>query len=64
MTVSTKTKRLGGSLMAIIPKKVVKKLELRENESIEIRVKRPQKSYFGICKGVSAFKEVDRFDRK
>ena len=59
-----RTRKLGGSLIVTIPNDAVKKIGLKENETIALSIKRPKKSYFGICPNVSAFTEDDRFDRK
>ena len=57
-----KTKKIGGSIMARIPKKVVDELNLKSDETVELTVKRPKKSYFGAIKGISPFTEEDRID--
>ena len=64
MDAIVRTRKLGGSLIVTIPNDAVKKMDLKENELIELSVRRPKKSYFGICKNVSAFTGADRFDRK
>ena len=47
MTSPARTRKIGGSLAATIPKEIVKGLQLREDELIEIEVKKIKKSYFG-----------------
>ena len=64
MKVVVRTRRLGGSIITRIPKEVVKKLNLEENEEIEMDVKKHKKSFFGAIKGITEFQEEDRFDRK
>ncbi|MFH1751446.1 MAG: AbrB/MazE/SpoVT family DNA-binding domain-containing protein [archaeon] len=63
MEAITKTRRIGGSIVTTIPKEVAEKLKLKENELIEIEIKRVKKSFFGAIKGIPSFKEDDRFDR-
>ncbi len=64
MEVLTKTRKLGGSLIATIPKDAVKELGIKENEQIALEIKKPRKSFFGIIPGLKSFTEEDRFDRK
>ena len=58
----TKTRAVGGSLIVTIPKEVVEKERLQENELIEINIKKIKISGFGICKGLRPFKKEDEFD--
>ncbi len=60
--VLTKTRAVGGSLIVTIPKEVVEKERLRENELVEINLKKIKISGFGICKGLDKFKKEDEFD--
>ncbi len=64
MEVIVKTRKLGGSIIATIPNDAAKALNLKENEFIELDIKKRKKSFFGIMKSVSGFTEKDRFDRK
>lgn len=57
-----RTRKLGGSLMVTIPKEIVKELNLKENELVELNVRKPKKSYLGILKDIPPFTEKDRFD--
>jgi len=60
MKMFTKTKRIGGSLMVVIPKKIVEEQKLIENQTVEIDVKKP-KRLWGICKGIGSWiREEDR----
>ena len=63
MLVIAKIRKVGGSLVATIPKDAVKELGLKENEPIEMDVKKQRRSFFGIYKGVGEFTEADRFDK-
>lgn len=62
MEVLVKTRKLGGSLIVTIPNDAVKKMELKENETVSLSLNRPKKSYFGIAPNISAFTEKNRFD--
>lgn len=64
MEAIVRTRKVGGSIMATIPSDIAKKLNIGENEVIEIDVKKQKKSFFGIAKKISEFREEDRFDRK
>ena len=55
-----RTRRIGGSLVVTIPIEVVKEEQLEENELVEISVKKPRKSYFGILKGMRSYTREDR----
>jgi antitoxin component of MazEF toxin-antitoxin module len=58
------TRKIGGSLVATIPKKIVNKLELRENEKIIISIEKEKKDFFGIFSGKVEFTEEDRKDER
>lgn len=60
--VLTKTRAVGGSLIVTIPKEVVEKERLQENELIDINIKKIKVSGFGICRGLGQFKKEDEFD--
>lgn len=58
----TKTRRIGGSLMATIPKKAVQVEGIKENQLIKLEVKKARKSYFGALKGIGPFTKEDELD--
>lgn len=60
----TKTRCVGGSLMVTIPAEIVKSEMIKENELLEVDVKRPKKSGFGILRGksISSFTKEDELD--
>ncbi|HLC78014.1 MAG TPA: AbrB/MazE/SpoVT family DNA-binding domain-containing protein [Candidatus Nanoarchaeia archaeon] len=61
MTSLTKTRVLGGSLAVTIPIELVRKEGLKEDELVEIEVKKAKKDYFGALKGIGSYKrEEDR----
>jgi len=60
MAALTKTRALGGSLAVTIPIDLVKKEGLKEDELVEIRVKKVKKDGFGLLKGIGKFTRKDR----
>ena len=50
-----KTRKVGGSIVVTIPKEVVDLQQIKENEYIEITVKKCRKDGFGILKGMAPF---------
>ena len=57
----TKTRAVGGSLMITIPVKLVKTEMLKENEFVEVEVKKVKKDFFGALKGIGKFIREDEF---
>ena len=66
MTSLTKTRTLGGSLAVTIPIELVRKEGLKEDELVEIEIRKVKKDYFGALKGIGDYKrKEDRMmDRK
>ncbi len=62
MNAITKTRAVGGSLIVTIPIEIVREEDLREDEVVEIQVKKKRKSYFGMFKGIGKFSEEDRME--
>ena len=61
MTSLTKTRVLGGSLAVTIPIELVRKEGLKEDELVEIEIKKVKKDYFGALKGIGSYRrEEDR----
>ncbi len=54
------TRKVGGSLVVTIPKEIVELEQLREEEIVEIQVKKKKIEGFGILKGVGKFTKKDR----
>lgn len=52
MEVLTKLRKVGGSVMARIPKEVLEQESLHPGETIKLEVKKVKKSAFGIFKGM------------
>jgi hypothetical protein len=55
----TKTSKVGGSIVVTLPKELVETQKIRENEYVEITVKRCRKDGFGALKGVGPFTAED-----
>lgn len=61
MEVLTKLRRVGGSVMARIPKEVLEQESLQPGETIRLEVKKVKKSAFGSLKGMRSFTAEDKF---
>lgn len=61
MEVLTKLRRVGGSVMARIPKEVLEQESLQPGESVRLEVKKVKKSAFGSLKGMRSFTAEDKF---
>jgi len=61
-TIITRARKVGGSIMATIPKETVKELNIRDNEEIELNVRKRKRSFLGALKGIGPFTEEDRLD--
>jgi hypothetical protein len=55
----TKTRKVGGSIVVTLPKELVQSQKIKENEFVEITVKKCRKDGFGIFKGMSPFTVED-----
>ena len=55
----TRTRRIGGSLVVTLPKELVETQKIKENEFLEINVKKCRKKGFGILKGMKSFTVED-----
>ncbi len=55
----TKTRKVGGSIVVTLPKELVETQKIRENEVVEITVRKCRKDGFGILKGMSPFTVED-----
>jgi antitoxin component of MazEF toxin-antitoxin module len=55
----TKTRKVGGSIVVTLPKEFVKTQKIRENEYVEITVKKCRKDGFEALKGVGPFTAED-----
>ena len=55
----TKTRCVGGSLIVTIPSEIVRGEMLKEDEIVEVEVKKVKRDYFGALKGIGSFNEED-----
>ncbi len=62
MVAITRIRALGGSLAVTIPIEIVRENNLKEDEVIEIEIKKHKKDYFGAIKGLKKFSEKDRIE--
>lgn len=60
METITKTRSVGGSLVVTIPAEIVKLENLKEEEYVEIKIKKLKKDYFGALKGIGHYTREDR----
>lgn len=59
MKTITRVKALGGSLIAVIPKELVREEGLSEGELVEIEVEKTKKDFFGALRGIGSFAQED-----
>ena len=59
MEVLTKLRKVGGSVMARIPKEVLEQESLQPGETVKIEVKKVKRSGFGSLKGIGPFTKED-----
>ncbi len=55
----TKLRKVGGSVVATVPKNVIEIEGLMAGELVKIRVERMKKSFFGAAKGIGSFTKED-----
>lgn len=55
-TIAT-TKKIGGSIMIIVPKDVLEAENIGENQKVDVDIKKARISGFGILKGLKIKKE-------
>ena len=58
----TKTRKVGGSLVVTLPKKLVESQKIKEGEVVEVTVKKLRKAGFGSLKGIGPFTAEDEMD--
>lgn len=54
-----KTRKVGGSLVITLPKKLVESKKIKEGELLEITIKKVRKDGFGIFQGMKPFTAAD-----
>ncbi len=63
MEVLTKLRKVGGSVMARIPKELPEEENFRLGETVKLEVKKIKKSAFGLSKGMKSFTHKERQGR-
>ena len=61
MEVLTKLRKVGGSVMARIPKEVLEHESLHPGETVKLEIKKAKISGFGTLKGMRSFTKEDEF---
>jgi len=56
----TKIRRVGGSLVATLPKELVEAEKLQPEQTIKIQVKKVKKSFLGALKGIGPWTKEDK----
>ena len=54
-----KTRKVGGSIVITLPKELVQTQKIRENEFVEVTVKKCRKNGFGVLRGMARFAVED-----
>ena len=60
--VLTRIRTSGGSFIVTLPKKIVEKEGLKEDELVDINIKKARVSGFGISRGIGSFTKEYEFD--
>lgn len=55
----TKTRKVGGSIVVTLPKEIVETQNIKENQYVEITIKKCRIDGFGIFKGMGSFTVED-----
>ena len=55
----TKLRKVGGSIVATVPKKVIELEGLVPGQTVKIKVEKIKKSFFGAAKGIGSFTKED-----
>lgn len=61
-TAFVKVRKVGGSLVATIPKEVRESMNLHENEILKLEITKPDASFFGALKGIGSFTKEDEYN--
>lgn len=57
-----KSRKVGGSIVVSIPRKVVEHEGIQEGELLEIEVRKARKDWFGAFRGIGPFTKEDELD--
>ena len=56
----TKLRKVGGSLVVTVPKKIIDLEGLTNGQIVKIKVEKTKKSFFGAAKGIGSFTREDK----
>ena len=56
----TKLRKVGGSIVATVPKKIIELEGLVAGQTVTIQIKKIRKSGFGMMKGIGSFTKEDK----
>ncbi|MBI2541192.1 hypothetical protein HYV80_00590 [Candidatus Woesearchaeota archaeon] len=56
----TKLRKVGGSIIATVPKKIIELEGLVPGQTVRINVEKIRKSFFGAAKGIGSFTKEDK----
>ncbi len=59
LEVIVKTRKIGGSVTATLPKAAVDELNIKGNEIIKLDIKKIEKDFFGKLRGIGSFSADD-----
>ena len=59
MKAIARTRTVGGSLVITIPVELVREQSIKENELVEVEVKKTKRDFFGALRGIGHFTEED-----
>jgi len=55
-----KARKVGGSLIVTLPRRVVEQEDIREGELVEVEIRKAQKSFLGATPGIGPFTKGDK----
>ena len=55
----TKLRKVGGSIVATVPNKIIELEGFIPGQIVKIKIERIKKSFFGIAKGIGSFTKED-----
>ena len=55
----TKLRKVGGSIVATVPKRIIELEGLAPGQIVKIKVEKIKKSFFGAAKGIGTFTKED-----
>ena len=56
----TKLRKVGGSIVATVPKKIIDLEGLMPGQAVTIEIKKIRKSFLGAAKGIGSFTKEDK----